>query len=812
MPKTHPHLTGRTPFSDLLLITEQMQALESGTPMTIPVERAREIAKAHLSLVPHDDEVAAFLTRLDLAFPPREAGRTRWGGPFWRLWEKLRGSSRPDEFADERLVAFYAVMPPATALLAIIYSVIAITIAPYVPRTLLLTWITSMYAIFALRAALAIRWGRGHDRGYATEATLAYIVMIASTVGNAATLHVLGAHAPATVVPLVYASAYCTFFGSMLITRMFPTLVVVNFVLGATLINVASYRVDPSLVLGGSLFALWTAINAVVQVRNQRITLQRQAALLEERATLSHVLSTLSETSATWLFSLDANLRLENCSDSLAKILDPDRGAPGDAQLLALLAPDGVPPSGGMQFEALRSHLSTHKSVQQLEVKVNAGRTERQWTLWATPQVDDGGRFAGYKGILSDTTTKVRGGATDHGPAAHLPTTREIEAQLEAAIDRASRDRESAAALFIIEWRNVDEVVRTHGINALDEVKFELVTRIREIHGHAILGHMHRERILCLIPAVLDPAEAECDGELLLQELGALFPAYATMPAFAIGGAHTSTADGSLQVLLDHAEAALIDVNLGRGPLVIYSPRSQVLAPLDELARRIERALDLKAASLRYSAIHDPATHNVTGLMASVLWSDEMLASLPGETVAGLMTPEQIDMLFGILRPEALTVLDNTDANLPVFYPASFALSGGARSAANLGRFVAATRIGFVAATQCNPEEAKSLRKLAMARHPIVISQGLAALEPVLASMATGILAAAYDGNGVVPAAEDHPGKPIATGVGTLSATRDVAEAGYARFCGLKATSDLPATKIIKAISVFNRGSISGVA
>ncbi|WP_246427073.1 putative bifunctional diguanylate cyclase/phosphodiesterase [Sphingopyxis panaciterrulae] len=349
------------------------------------------------------------------------------------------------------------------------------------------------------------------------------------------------------------------------------------------------------------------------------------AALQTREALL--LLRNYEESGRGWFWSTDADGRLTYISEAVAALMGRSGG-----ELLGTVFTDLFQPADG-QDERQRSLpflLMRQSKFDELPLRAAVEGETRWWAISGRPQVDTGGRFAGYRGSGADITAQ-RQSAEDASRLAlydsltGLANRFHISKKLDTTL-AAFTQQQRSCAIMLLDLDRFKQVNDTLGHPAGDALLKQVAERLLKIVGDKeMVSRLGGDEFQIILPDQEDRGKL---GDLARDIIASLSQPYSVEGSRCIIGASVGVAiapfDGmTSDDLVRNADLALYAAKgSGRGRFRFYSSDlHQAAEDRRVLEEDLRDALARGQMELNYQPIVNAKTNMVTGVEALIRWN-----------------------------------------------------------------------------------------------------------------------------------------------------------------------------------------------
>jgi diguanylate cyclase (GGDEF)-like protein/PAS domain S-box-containing protein len=379
-----------------------------------------------------------------------------------------------------------------------------------------------------------------------------------------------------------------------------------------------------------TLYTLTITGTFLANIRMLIARIAAEQALAGKEDVIRLLLREFEDSSADWLWRVDAAKCLVDVSGQLAAQFGREAAMIEGRPLLQLLAGDGwergdVAPA----IRDLAEKLRLRESFRDLVVPVQVAGERRWWSLSATPRRDERGMHAGFRGVGTDVTERESSAERmDRMARFDALTGLANRAHVIDALGTALREAHYSggrSALMLIDLDRFKQINDTLGHPVGDRLLIEVANRLGTLAGPCdVCGRLGGDEFAMVIADASDRDRVEWLGRRMVELLSAPFEIgdHILHIGGSVGSA-TSPRDGrAVETLLRNADLALYRAkDDGRGVHRAYEPQLHAEA---EQRRRIELALrdalERGEFSLVYQPIVEAAAGRLVGFEAFLRW------------------------------------------------------------------------------------------------------------------------------------------------------------------------------------------------
>lgn len=375
---------------------------------------------------------------------------------------------------------------------------------------------------------------------------------------------------------------------------------------------------------------------AVISHARQFINHVRSRLQLQEQGELVKLLQEFQASGSGGIWELDADTRITNISDGLARAIGMPVVDIVGRTMRELLDPLGRIAELSSGMRTLFDHFEN--AVEFRDLAVPAFESTRWWTLSGKPLFDDSGRVIGWRGVGSDITglrlsgeDAVRAARTD--PLTGLANRLLVRELLEEAL-LSQLDGERGCALLLVDLDRFKLVNDTLGHAIGDQLLAGVARRLEAVVGDGgRLGRLGGDEFAIVWTG---PSDRETLGRLaeqIAQELSRCYPiGTANLHIGAtIGIACGPEAGRREEQLMRSADLALYRAKEeGRGGYAFYEHHMFVAAEDHRLIENgVREALEGNGLKLVYQQIIDSESGQEAGREALLRWRHPTRGDIP---------------------------------------------------------------------------------------------------------------------------------------------------------------------------------------
>jgi diguanylate cyclase (GGDEF)-like protein/PAS domain S-box-containing protein len=350
------------------------------------------------------------------------------------------------------------------------------------------------------------------------------------------------------------------------------------------------------------------------------------------------------ENASDVLWEIDAQGRLRAVSDRLATLLGQPAEALQGRELGVLLAAI-TPPAheAHLHLADLRSRLADGAPFRDQLLAVHVADHARWWQLSAKPLTDEGGRAAGWRGVIADVTAahsahRQLRWLAHNDTLTGLRNRHQFRQELTELLQGGSSwpPHTALLGLDLDHFKNVNDTLG-HAVG--DELLREVARRLQSTVRRAdTVARMGGDEFAVLLRQVADRREVHALAQRLVETLSQPYAVGSSqlVVGCSIGAAMADEAEADTEALLRNADQALYAAKAeGRGTLRFFSADMAQSAQRRQL---VEQALRSALAGHELSLVYQPlvalADNRVIGFEALLRWHHPVLGVVsPSEFV-----------------------------------------------------------------------------------------------------------------------------------------------------------------------------------
>ncbi len=363
-----------------------------------------------------------------------------------------------------------------------------------------------------------------------------------------------------------------------------------------------------------------------------------ELAIAERDETVSLLLRESQDTSADWLWEIDAHRRVSRANPGFALSIGADPATINGTPFLQLVAgPSWDSGDFAPGLRELATRLKAREPFRDLLLPVQVGSDQRWWQMSATPRFDERGGFIGFRGVGSDVTEAQHSAARINRMARYdtltgLPNRLLIHETLSGAMAEAEKWG-SRCAFMMLDLDRFKAINDTLGHPVGDRLLGKVADRLRLLMTeNEMIGRLGGDEFAVV---VLDAADRDGVEQLARTIIDTLTRPYEVDQHTLYIGASIGLAFGprdgrTAETLIRSADLALYrSKDAGGGLFHAYEPQLHLAA---EERRVLEIALRGAVANdemhLHYQPVVDAETGRLTGFEALLRWTHPKLGPI----------------------------------------------------------------------------------------------------------------------------------------------------------------------------------------
>ena len=389
-----------------------------------------------------------------------------------------------------------------------------------------------------------------------------------------------------------------------------------------------------------ALIAIAALLCAGCITRSRALLGLRAAArtLAERGETVSLLLGEFEDGGADWLWETDAARRVVRANARFAQACGLDAGAIDGKPLLQLLAgPTWESGQFATGLRTLADKLKARESFRELRLPVVVGGQQRWWEIAASPRYDEGGAFAGFRGVASDVTEQ-RASADKINRMARYDTLTGLPNRMltNETLVRAMADAEKwgkRCAFMMLDLDRFKAVNDTLGHPVGDRLLQRVAERLGQLMGpDETCGRLGGDEFAIVVRDATNTEAVESLANRIIDTLSRPYEVdQHTLHVGASIGVALAPRDGrTAEMLIRSADLALYrSKDAGGGVFHAYEPQLHVQAEerrVMEMALRT--ALERGEMHLAYQPVVDAGTGSLTGFEALLRWDNPQFGSV----------------------------------------------------------------------------------------------------------------------------------------------------------------------------------------
>ena len=351
----------------------------------------------------------------------------------------------------------------------------------------------------------------------------------------------------------------------------------------------------------------------------------------EKSEVVSLLLREFEENGADWLWQIDTSRRIRGASPRFSFALGKRPDELEGQSFLQLIAGDAwesgqFPPS----LHDLAERMKRRESFSNLLVKVSIGREARWWELSGTPLFEEGGSFAGFRGVGSDVTQQRESSEkiaylARYDTLTGLPNRLMLNEALGDALRYAKQWR-TRCAFLMIDLDRFKAVNDSLGHLVGDQLLAQVSYRLKELMDEgALCGRLGGDEFAIVVRDATEKGRVEDIARRVIERLSQPYQIdHHTLYVGASVGSAFGPRDGkTVEDLMRNADLALYRAkDEGGSGHFSYEPALHASA---EERRKLElalrRALDRGELTLNFQPVVDAQSEAIVSFEALVRWN-----------------------------------------------------------------------------------------------------------------------------------------------------------------------------------------------
>ena len=351
----------------------------------------------------------------------------------------------------------------------------------------------------------------------------------------------------------------------------------------------------------------------------------------EKSEVVSLLLREFEENGADWLWQIDTSRRIRGASPRFSFALGKRPDELEGQSFLQLIAGDAwesgqFPPS----LHDLAERMKRRESFSNLLVKVSIGREARWWELSGTPLFEEGGSFAGFRGVGSDVTQQRESSEkiaylARYDTLTGLPNRLMLNEALGDALRYAKQWR-TRCAFLMIDLDRFKAVNDSLGHLVGDQLLAQVSYRLKELMDEgALCGRLGGDEFAIVVRDATEKGRVEDVARRVIERLSQPYQIdHHTLYVGASVGSAFGPRDGkTVEDLMRNADLALYRAkDEGGSGHFSYEPALHASA---EERRKLElalrRALDRGELTLNFQPVVDAQSEAIVSFEALVRWN-----------------------------------------------------------------------------------------------------------------------------------------------------------------------------------------------
>jgi len=387
----------------------------------------------------------------------------------------------------------------------------------------------------------------------------------------------------------------------------------------------------PTMAAAAAVYALMLAYTCLTNGHAFIASQMSEQALAEKKEVVSLLLREFEESTADWLWQIDAGKCLTHVSPRFAKALGKESNELEGQSLLQVLAGDAWEAGNfASGLRELAEKLKRRESFSDLVLPVKINGEARWWELSASPRLDERGAFLGFRGVGSDVTEQRASADKINRMARYdtltgLPNRLLINEALQRSMEEADKWR-GRCAFMMIDLDRFKAVNDTLGHPIGDRLLTRVAERLKSLMGeNEMCGRLGGDEFAVVVQDASDGAKVERLAKAIIDTLSRPYEVdQHTLYIGASVGTAIGPKDGrTAEMLIRSADLALYrSKDVGGGAHHAYEPQLHVHA---EERRTLEIALRKALEKGEFHVVYQPVVSAndtvIEGFEALLRWT-----------------------------------------------------------------------------------------------------------------------------------------------------------------------------------------------
>ncbi|QQN73311.1 bifunctional diguanylate cyclase/phosphodiesterase [Croceicoccus sp. YJ47] len=373
------------------------------------------------------------------------------------------------------------------------------------------------------------------------------------------------------------------------------------------------------------------AAGAVILARLSASLNTARAGAREKEETLSLLLREFEHDRAEWLWQVDGTRRMRHVSPRFAQALGIEAQAAEGLPLIEAIAGEGWK-TGALpaSLRDLAERLKRREAFSGTIVRVQVDGAARWWELSGTPICDEGGRFAGFRGVGSDVTERTENAQkvarlARYDQLTGLPNRMMLNESLRRAMTGAASPH-GHCAFLIIDIDRFKTVNDTLGHAIGDGLLLQVAQRLRAMMGAGdMCGRMDGDEFGIVITGDASAAAVQAMAAAIIERVSRPYDIdrHAVHIGLRIGSATYAGNAETGELLMRRADLALERAKeAGGGVHLAYEPGMQAEADKRRaLEHALHQAVDNAELDLQFQPVVDTESERIVGFEALLRWN-----------------------------------------------------------------------------------------------------------------------------------------------------------------------------------------------
>ncbi len=411
---------------------------------------------------------------------------------------------------------------------------------------------------------------------------------------------------------------------------------------------------QPGMAGVAALFVACIAMGTIEASRHFLVSRLAAAGMEERNEVVSLLLREFDQEDADWLWQVDAMRRVRDVTPRFAAALGCRREDVEGVNLVKALSEGARMDCPGMQVLAQR--LSERESFSNLLVRVMVRGERRYWSLSGAPRYDDGGKFAGFRGVASDVTeqqesTEKIAWLARYDTLTGLPNRMMVMDAIGGAL-LAAHDSGRPCAFLMIDLDRFKAVNDTLGHPVGDQLLALVAERLGQYaNGNLLFGRLGGDEFGVVMRDASNKAELHRLCQAIIADLSAPYfvDGHELSIGASIGSALGPDNGDSTEEVMRNADFALYRAK--RGGRGCHAAFDEALKDEAEARARLEtslqRAIEHEEFELFYQPVVDARSERLVGFEALLRWNSPEMGQVAPDRFLALAEETRLIMPIG---------------------------------------------------------------------------------------------------------------------------------------------------------------------